>query len=78
MPDFLTHDVELLVGVVIRCLVEVGVVHLSDTLGNVTPRNPYLCEPEPAVVAVCPVANLDASRLRLAISTALSRDNRRV
>ena len=62
VPNFLTHDVLALGGIVIGCCIEIGVVYFDGALSDVrAARDRDRGEPEPAVIAIGIVADFDAS-----------------
>lgn len=78
VADLLTHDEIAPRGSVVGRSVEVRVVELHDTLGNVRPGNPYLRNTEPAVTPICAVAHLYPTRRRFTIATTITCDDRGV
>ena len=53
MTDFLTHDQVSPFRFIVGGLIEIGVVHLGDSLGDVEiAGNPDLSDAQPAVVAI--------------------------
>ncbi len=68
VTDLLADDMLLLVGIVVGRRVEVRVVDLHGPLADVRSGDPDRREPEPAVVAVRAVADLDAARCRTALA----------
>jgi len=64
---------------VVRCGIEIGVVHLDGTLRDVAAADPDLRDAQPAVIAVRAVADLNTSRGRLAVARSrLTGDDERV
>lgn len=59
MTDFLTHNVQSFVRIIVCAGVEIGVVHLGRTLRDMRSAQIDRSETEPAVAAVCVIAGMD-------------------